>query len=87
MINIPEFISKYDNKIFLLLWGSLFWLTLIGLFLLLSIDSFSLMWLAAFACKGCIFGLTCYTLGEDGIKKVTGVNWIEKKFNIDLTEE
>lgn len=90
MINkntIAKFISKYDNIVFLTIYGSIFWLGFIGIMLLLSIDSFSLVWLGCFACMCVPFGLSCYRLGDDGIKKVIGCNWIEKKFNIDLTEE
>lgn len=90
MINkntIAQFVSKYDNKVFLTIYGSIFWLGFIGIMLLLSIDSFSLVWLVSFACMSTLFGLSCYRLGEEGVKKVTGVSLFEKKFNIDLTEE
>lgn len=67
--------------------GIVFWCSMILLFVLLSCVSYELIWLVCFVSAAILFGSTSYQLREDGIKRVTGINWIEKKFHIDLTEE
>lgn len=81
------FSEKTTNTVILINEGIALWTAFVGLAVLLSVNSFSLLWLFTFILLAFAFGMVCYHLGEDGFKKVTGINWIEKKFNINLTEE
>lgn len=81
------FSEKVINTVILVNGGIALWTSFIGLMVLLSVNSFSLLWLFLLVLLIFAFAMACYHLGEDGFKKVTGINWIEKKFNIDLTEE
>lgn len=81
------FSEKVINTLILINEGIILWTAFIGLMILLSVNSFSLLWLFMFIVLVFTFSIACYHLGEDNFKKVTGINWIEKKFNVNLTEE
>lgn len=81
------FSEKVINTLILINEGIILWTAFIGLMILLSVNSFSLLWLFMFIVLVFTFSIACYHLGEYNFKKVTGINWIEKKFNVNLTEE
>lgn len=81
------FSEKTINTVILVNEGIVLWISFVGLMVLLSVNTFSLLWLFALVLLGFAFGMSCYHLGEDGFKKVMGISWIERKFNINLTEE